>query len=124
MSRYAESGFLALTSINSTVKDLEVFCKAIFGLEDPAHQDYSFVPMPYREPVLREQLKFGYYISGTGSAFVQEILLIYILDGFAMASPANRRAVMETVEALKKQGHQCVEIELPDGTNHVSSRSL
>lgn len=29
------------------------------------------------------------------------------------ASPACKRAVLETVEALKKQGHECVEIESP-----------
>ena len=31
------------------------------------------------------------------------------------SSPACQRAVLETVDALRKQGHECVEIELPDG---------
>lgn len=30
-------------------------------------------------------------------------------DGFCRASPACERAVMETVESLRKQGHECVE---------------
>jgi Asp-tRNA(Asn)/Glu-tRNA(Gln) amidotransferase A subunit family amidase len=31
------------------------------------------------------------------------------------ASPACHRAVLETVEALRKAGHECVEINPPDG---------
>ena len=32
-------------------------------------------------------------------------------DGIVRASPACRRAVLETVEALRKAGHECVEFE-------------
>ncbi|KAH7868391.1 amidase signature domain-containing protein [Lentinula edodes] len=80
------------------VNDLELFCQAIFGLQDETHSDYTFVPMPYRRPDLPKRLKFGYYTA----------------DGFAKASPAAARAVMETVEALKAQDHECIEIEIPD----------
>jgi amidase len=45
-------------------------------------------------------LRFGYYTS----------------DGFIKASPANRRAVLETVAALEQQGHECVEFEIPQPT--------
>ena len=38
---------------------------------------------------------------------------IYFSDGFIKASPANRRAVLETVAALEQQGHECVEFEIP-----------
>lgn len=31
------------------------------------------------------------------------------------ASPACKRAVLETIDALRKQGHECVEIEIPSG---------
>lgn len=41
-----------------------------------------------------------------------------IADGFAKASPAAARAVTETVEALKAQDHECIEIEIPDGKKH------
>ena len=34
-------------------------------------------------------------------------------DEVVKASPANVRAVLETVAALKKQGHECVEFKIP-----------
>jgi Asp-tRNA(Asn)/Glu-tRNA(Gln) amidotransferase A subunit family amidase len=34
-------------------------------------------------------------------------------DEFVKASPANARAVLETVAALEKQGHECVEFKIP-----------
>ena len=36
-------------------------------------------------------------------------------DNYIKASPACKRAVLETVEALSNAGHDCVEFELPDG---------
>jgi len=40
---------------------------------------------------------------------------IYVeTDGVVKGSPACHRAVLETVEALRKAGHECVEIESPD----------
>lgn len=36
------------------------------------------------------------------------------LDDFVKASPACRRAVMEAVEALRREGHECVEFSVPD----------
>jgi amidase len=36
------------------------------------------------------------------------------IDHYVKASPACKRAVLETVEALRKQGHECVEFDLPD----------
>lgn len=35
-------------------------------------------------------------------------------DMLVKASPANRRAVLETVAALERQGHDCVEFEVPE----------
>ena len=35
-------------------------------------------------------------------------------DGTVKGSPACHRAVLETVEALRKAGHECVEIVPPD----------
>jgi len=35
-------------------------------------------------------------------------------DGVAKGSPACHRAVLETVEALRKAGHECVQIDPPD----------
>jgi len=57
----------------------------------------SSVPVPYREVKPEQKLKFGYYFG----------------DGMARITPACHRAVSETVEALRKQGYECVEFELP-----------
>lgn len=39
----------------------------------------------------------------------------YVDDGFVKASPACARGVMESVEALREQGHECIEWCPPDG---------
>ena len=39
------------------------------------------------------------------------------LDRFIKASPVCKRAVLETVEALRSQGHECVEFKLPGPGN-------
>ncbi|KAK0239322.1 amidase signature domain-containing protein [Armillaria nabsnona] len=97
--RGPDPGFEGLIAINGpmarSVEDLKLFCRTLFGVPDAI----SLVPpMPYREPNLPEKLKFGYYTS----------------DGFFKASPANKRAVLETVAALRKQGHECIEFEPPN----------
>ncbi|KAH7904118.1 amidase signature domain-containing protein [Hygrophoropsis aurantiaca] len=73
-----------------SVGDCELFCRAIFGQQDTVHQN---VPLPYRDAELPEKLRFGYYTS---------------VD-MVTSSPANERAVLETVNALRKQGHECIE---------------
>ncbi|KAF8903595.1 amidase signature domain-containing protein [Mucidula mucida] len=80
--------------IARSLTDLHLFCRTIFGLEDPTG---IAAPLPYRETQLPTKLKFGYYTS----------------DEFIKASPANKRAVLETVDALRKQGHECVEFTPP-----------
>jgi Asp-tRNA(Asn)/Glu-tRNA(Gln) amidotransferase A subunit family amidase len=37
-------------------------------------------------------------------------------DHFIKASPACARAVLETVDALRKAGHDCVEFDFPGGS--------
>jgi NADH:ubiquinone oxidoreductase subunit B-like Fe-S oxidoreductase len=37
------------------------------------------------------------------------------VDGFVKASPANERAVLETVAALRREGHECIELDWPFG---------
>ncbi|KAJ8095263.1 hypothetical protein PM082_010486 [Marasmius tenuissimus] len=75
------------------VEDLDLFCRSLFGRSD-GYTDYTLVPAPFRDIELPKKLRFGYYTS----------------DGFTKASPANKRAVMETIEALRKEGHDCIEI--------------
>ena len=76
-----------------TVKDIEIASRVAFGKS----ANYSSAPVPYREVKLGPKLKFGYYFN----------------DGMARITPACRRAVSETVDALRRQGHECVEFELP-----------
>ena len=79
-----------------TVEDIEIAARAVFGKS----ANYSSAPVPYREIELGQKLKFGYYFN----------------DGMACITPACSRAVSEAVEALKKQGHECVEFKLPSRT--------
>jgi len=76
-----------------TVGDIEIASRVVFGKS----LNYSSAPVPYREVELGRKLKFGFYFD----------------DGMARVTPACYRAVSETVEALRKQGHECVEFELP-----------
>ncbi|KXN86624.1 Fatty acid amide hydrolase 1 [Leucoagaricus sp. SymC.cos] len=97
-ARGPNTGFEGIKSVagpmGRSVEDLELVARTIFGVQGRNHE---IVPIPFRETVLGSKLKFGYYIS----------------DGFVKASPACKRAVLETVEALNKQGHECLEIEIP-----------
>lgn len=87
-------GFEAIRSSHGplarSVQDCELFCKTIFGQKDSSHQN---IPMPYHAVELPPKLRFGYYLS----------------DGMMESSPACKRAVLETVSALRKQGHECIE---------------
>ena len=76
-----------------SVEDIEVACRVVFGKS----ANYSSAPVLYRDVKLRRKLKFGYYFD----------------DGMVRTTPACRRAVSETVEALRRQGHECEEVELP-----------
>ena len=80
-----------------SVEDIEIASRVVFG----KFANYSSAPVPYREVKVGRKLKFGYYFN----------------DGMAQITPACSRAVSETVEALRKQGHECVEFELPSRTS-------
>lgn len=77
-----------------SVQDCELFCKTIFGQKDSSHQN---IPMPYQAVELPSKLRFGYYLS----------------DGMIETSPVCKRVVLETVSALRKQGHECIEFTSP-----------
>lgn len=51
---------------------------------------------------------------------VDSWLTFCAVDGFIKASPACRRAVLQSVEALRAAGHECVEISVPDRKRKVS----
>ncbi|CAA7267413.1 unnamed protein product [Cyclocybe aegerita] len=92
-------GFDGIVSVagpmGRSVKDLELVSRVLFG----APSTNSVIPpVPFREATLPPKLKFGYYTS----------------DNYIKASPACKRAVLETVETLRAAGHECVEFEIPD----------
>ncbi|KAF9786269.1 amidase signature enzyme [Thelephora terrestris] len=90
-------GFKGITTVLGpmarSVQDVELASRVVFGKS----ADYSSAPVLYRGVQLAQKLKFGYYFN----------------DGMARITPACRRAVSETVEALRRQGHECIEFELP-----------
>ncbi|KAJ7052244.1 amidase [Mycena amicta] len=76
-----------------SVDDLDIFARLTLGVPGRSH---TVSPILYSEPKLTEKLRFGYYT-----------------EFYVKASPASQRAVMDTVAALRKQGHECVEVEIP-----------
>lgn len=97
-----------------SIEDLELFAKVSFGEQG---NDLQVAPIPYREVSLPQKLKFGYYTSGAQCGILNEGLTDRgdSADGFIKASPACQRAVQETIDALRKQGHECVEIPMKEG---------
>jgi Asp-tRNA(Asn)/Glu-tRNA(Gln) amidotransferase A subunit family amidase len=98
-TRAAVKGFEGIKSVmgpmSRSVGDLELVCRTVFGVQG---SDLATPPAPYRDVQLSPKLRFGYYKS----------------DSYVKASPACVRAVLETVEALRKEGHECIEFELPN----------
>jgi Asp-tRNA(Asn)/Glu-tRNA(Gln) amidotransferase A subunit family amidase len=78
------------------VDDLEAAARAVIGRRGSG-KFYFPAPIPYRDVQLPKKLKFGYYL----------------MDGLVKASPACKRAVLETAGALRREGHECVEFDVP-----------
>jgi Asp-tRNA(Asn)/Glu-tRNA(Gln) amidotransferase A subunit family amidase len=99
-----------------SVADLERMSRVLFGKHGSGHS-YFPAPVPYRDVTLPEKLRFGYYLNGA-LVHLRNIWLEGLThtdkDGTVKGSPACHRAVLETVEALRKVGHECVEINPPD----------
>jgi len=95
-------GFEALRDckgpMGRSVGDVELACRLIFGRSGQSRE--WLPPLPYRDVKLPAKLKFGYYKSYP----------------VVRASPAVQRAVQETVDALRKAGHECVEFAVPNMT--------
>lgn len=85
-----------------TVQDVELLSRVLFA-STPENDYEGIAPVPYRDVTLPSKLRIGYYFE----------------DGFVRTSPANRRAVQETVDALRKAGHDMVEFELPFGPRAI-----
>lgn len=82
-----------------SVADLERMARvALDATPELAATQIGVIPMKYRQVDLpKRPLRFGYFVH----------------DGFVAASPACERAVIETVEALRKAGHECIEFVPP-----------
>lgn len=93
--------------------DVELACRVVFG---QASNHVDVPPVPYRDVKLPERLRFGYYTFGqcTPPPRSMQARTHPISDGFVKSSPAAARAVQETVEALRRAGHECVEFAPPD----------
>ncbi|KAI0741896.1 amidase signature enzyme [Daedaleopsis nitida] len=77
-----------------SVEDVELGARLVFGKQGT---DYDPAPLPYRDPDMPEKLRFGFYVS----------------DNYVKPSPASQRAVLEAVDALRRAGHECVEVAVP-----------
>ena len=85
-----------------SVADLELMARvALDGAPELALTQTNLLPVPYRDVKLPTDrpLRFGFFLH----------------DGFCAASPACERAVMETVEALRRAGHEVIEFEPTPG---------
>jgi hypothetical protein len=102
-----------------SVEDLERVARILFG-ERVSREDCFPAPVPYRDVTLPKKLRFGYYLSGTSRPTLNPYksrvdAYAYKIDNIVKGSPASHRAVLETVGALRKEGHECIEIDSPDG---------
>ena len=79
-----------------TTEDIKIASHVVPG-KSP---NYSSAPALYREAKLGQKQKFGYYFN----------------DGMARTTPTRCRVVLEMAEALRRQGHECAEFELPSRT--------
>lgn len=110
-------GFTAVPTVcgplGRSVADMELACRVVFGRPSA---DYDPAPLAYRDVKLPTKLRFGYYKSGQRHRLIFVIippLQNFMADNFVKASPVCQRAVMETVEALRREGHECVEFSVP-----------
>ncbi|EIW83689.1 amidase signature enzyme [Coniophora puteana RWD-64-598 SS2] len=76
-----------------SIADCDLFCRMFLGKQSIVP---DVPPVPYRDVELPKILRFGYYKT----------------DGLATSSPACQRAVQETVDALQREGHECIEFDV------------
>jgi Asp-tRNA(Asn)/Glu-tRNA(Gln) amidotransferase A subunit family amidase len=101
-SMYGQEGIPSVFSpMARTLGDLRYFTASIIGMK-PWTYDYSVHPIPWREEVAKE-------IHGTKKFKVG----VMRTDGVVDPSPACARAVQEVVQALKKEGHEVIDVTPP-----------
>lgn len=95
----ARSGLAGQEAVNSvngpmgkTLDDILLFSKTVVGLE-PWMQDPKCLPIPWRSVKIKQKLK----------------LAVMWDDGMVTPTPPVQRALKETVDKLKKAGHEIIE---------------
>jgi Asp-tRNA(Asn)/Glu-tRNA(Gln) amidotransferase A subunit family amidase len=91
------------------VDDLIMLLREVW-VKEAWERDSDLIPLPFDEKEInntQQKLRFGYYID----------------DGFVAASPACSRAVLETVEALRKDGHTVTEFKPPRLVFHFKHKA-
>ncbi|KDE06814.1 hypothetical protein MVLG_02850 [Microbotryum lychnidis-dioicae p1A1 Lamole] len=81
-----------------SVADLEVGMRCLVDHSAKYTKIEGMIPLPWRELDMPKKLKFGYYQH----------------DGVVRNSPACARALQMSIDALRKKGHEVVEIPTPD----------
>lgn len=79
-----------------TLPDLRYFIESVIGME-PWKTDYGLIPLTWRDAKLPPKPKVG----------------VLTFPKFLPPTPAQKRALDTTVDALKKQGCEVVDFELP-----------
>ena len=86
-----------------SVSDVELMMRVQLDAAPALAATEDVLPIPYRDVDLgldggkKKKLRFGFFTQ----------------DGFCRTSPACERAVRETVDALRREGHECVEFAPP-----------
>ncbi|KAF1356627.1 fatty-acid amide hydrolase [Delphinella strobiligena] len=95
----AKSGLVGQEAVNSvngplarTIDDIEFFARHVVGSE-PWKLDPKCLPIPWRAVTVNPKLRFG----------------VMWNDGIVMPTPPVRRALEETVEKLRKCGHEIID---------------
>lgn len=85
-----------------TLEDLTYFTKSVIGMK-PWKYDHSVHPIPWRAEIYQDTLD-------------KKLLKIGVMrtDGVVDPSPAVARALNDVAEALKKEGHEVVDVTPPD----------
>jgi Asp-tRNA(Asn)/Glu-tRNA(Gln) amidotransferase A subunit family amidase len=85
-----------------TLGDLKYFSASLISMQ-PWKYDYSVHPIPWREEVVKEFQEKKRFRVG-----------VMRTDSVVDPSPACARAVEEVVQALKKEGHEVIDVTPPD----------
>jgi Asp-tRNA(Asn)/Glu-tRNA(Gln) amidotransferase A subunit family amidase len=87
--------------MSRTLEDLSYFTKSLISMQ-PWKYDHSVHPIPWREDTAKEFMEKKKFKVG-----------VLRTDGVVDPSPACARAIEEVASALRKEGHEIVDVEPP-----------